>query len=103
MILTGRMMGAEEAERAGLVARVFPKEQLMDEVLKTAETIAGYSKTTAMVAREAVDRAQETGLREGIRFEQRTYYALWATADAQEGMAAFIEKRDADFRAFDRH
>jgi enoyl-CoA hydratase len=98
MILTGRMMEAEEAERAGLVARVIPADKLMDETMDAATTIAGYSKTTAMVAREAVNRALEGSLAEGILFEQRTYYALWATPDAQEGMNAFIEKRDPNFR-----
>jgi enoyl-CoA hydratase len=97
MILTGRMMGAEEAERAGLVARIIPADKLLEETLAAAATIANYSKTTAMVAREAVDHALETGLREGIRFEQRTYYALWATADAQEGMNAFLQKREPQF------
>lgn len=97
MILTGRMMGAEEAERAGLVARVIPDNALMQEALAAAETIASYGKTTAMVAREAVDRALELSLREGIVFERRMYYALWATEDAQEGMRAFIEKRPPTF------
>lgn len=98
MILTGRMMGAQEAERAGLVARVIPAAQLLEETLAAAETIAGYSKTTVFAAREAVERAMEGSLREGIVFERRTYYALWATEDAQEGMRAFIEKREAKFR-----
>lgn len=98
MILTGRMMGAEEAERAGLVARVIPAAQLMEETLAAAEAIAGFSKTTAIAAREAVERALEGSLREGILFERRTYYALWATEDAQEGMRAFVEKREAKFR-----
>ncbi len=97
LILTGRMMDADEAERAGLVARVMPAEQLMVETLATAETIANYSKVTAMVAREAVDEALEVGLRDGIQFERRTYYALWATEDANEGMRAFIEKREPEF------
>ncbi|MEM8535917.1 MAG: enoyl-CoA hydratase-related protein [Chloroflexota bacterium] len=97
LILTGRMMDAEEAERAGLVARVIPDKALMEETLAAAETIASYSKTTAMVAREAVDRALELNLREGIMFERRMYYALWATEDAQEGMRAFIEKRPPTF------
>ena len=97
LILTGRMMDADEAERAGLVARVIPAEQLMVETLATAETIANYSKVTAMVAREAVDEALEVGLRDGIQFERRTYYALWATEDANEGMQAFIEKREPEF------
>lgn len=93
MILTGRMMDAQEAERSGLVARIIPAAMLMDEVLAVAETIAGYSKTTAVAGREAVERALEGSLREGILFERRTYYALWATEDAKEGMNAFIEKR----------
>ena len=97
MILTGRMMGAEEAERAGLVARVIPAAQLMEETRAAAEAIAGYSKTTAIAAREAVERALEGSLREGILFERRTYYALWATEDAREGMRAFVEKREARF------
>jgi enoyl-CoA hydratase len=98
MILTGRLIDAEEAERAGLVARVIPAEQLMEKTMAAAETIANYSKMTALVAREAVERALETGLREGILFERRTYYALWATEDAQEGMQAFIEKREPVFK-----
>jgi len=97
MILTGRMMDAEEAERAGLVARVIPAAQLLGETLAVAETIAGYSKTTVITAREAVERALEGSLREGILFERRTYYALWATQDAQEGMRAFLEKREPVF------
>jgi enoyl-CoA hydratase len=98
MILTGRMMDAEEAERAGLVARVIPAEKLMEETLAAAEQIAGYGKTAAIVGREAVERALELGLREGILFERRTYYALWATEDAREGMQAFIEKREPVFK-----
>ena len=97
MILTGRMMDAEEAERAGLVARVIPADQLMEETLAAAETIAGYGKTAAMVARDAVNQAEETGLSDGILFERRTYHALWATEDAQEGMQAFLEKREPEF------
>ena len=97
LILTGRMMDAEEAERSGLVARVIPAENLLEETLATAETIANYSKLSAIVAREAVERALDVGLREGILFERRTYYALWATDDANEGMQAFIEKREPHF------
>ncbi len=97
MILTGRMMDAGEAERAGLVARVIPVDELMEETLAAAKTIANYSKVTAMVAREAVNEALEVGLRAGIQFERRTYYALWATEDANEGMQAFIEKREPTF------
>ncbi|MCB8954368.1 MAG: enoyl-CoA hydratase/isomerase family protein [Ardenticatenales bacterium] len=97
MLLTGRMMGAEEAERAGLVARVIPADKLLDETLAAAQTIAAYGKTAAIFAREAVERALESGLREGLLFERRTYYALWATADAHEGMQAFLEKRPPQF------
>ena len=97
MILTGRLMAAEEAERAGLVARVLPADRLMEETMAAAATVAGYSKTTAMVARETVERALETGLHEGILFERRAYHALWATADQTEGMSAFIEKRAPQF------
>jgi enoyl-CoA hydratase len=97
LILTGRMMDAEEAERAGLVARVIPADQLMAKTLAAAEMIAGYGRTAVIAAREAVERALETSLREGILFERRTYYALWATQNAQEGMRAFIEKREPEF------
>jgi enoyl-CoA hydratase len=97
MILTGRMMDAEEAERAGLAARVVPKEKLMEETLAAVEVIASYSKHAAIVAREAVERAMEGSLREGLLFERRTYYALWATEDQREGMNAFIEKRTPTF------
>lgn len=97
MLLTGRMMDAAEAERAGLVARVMPAPELMTETLAAAETIASYGRTAVMAAREAVERALEGSLREGILFERRTYYALWATADAHEGMQAFIEKRPPQF------
>jgi enoyl-CoA hydratase/carnithine racemase len=98
LILTGRMMDAEEAERVGLVARVIPAKMLVDETLAAAQTIANFSKMTAMVEREAVDHALEVSLRDGIKFERRTYYALWATDDANEGMQAFIEKRDPIFK-----
>ncbi len=98
MILTGRMMDAEEAERSGLVARVVPADKLMEEAMEAAEAIAGYGKAAAMVAREAVDRALEMGLREGILFERRTFHALFATEDQAEGMAAFVEKRPPSFK-----
>ena len=97
MILTGRMMGADEAERAGLVARVVSAETLIPETLEIADKIAGYGKTAAMFACEAVNRAEELSLREGILYERRTYYALWSTEDAQEGMQAFLEKRAPAF------
>lgn len=98
MILTGRMMDATEAERCGLVARVIPADKLMDEALTAAHTIAGYGKAATMAAREAVDRALEGGLREGLLFERRLFHSLFATADQKEGMAAFIEKRAPDFQ-----
>lgn len=98
MILTGRMMDATEAERCGLVARVLPAEKLLEEALAAAQTIAGYGKAATMAAREAVDRALEGGLREGILFERRIFHALFATNDQKEGMAAFIEKRPAQFQ-----
>jgi enoyl-CoA hydratase len=97
LILTGRMMDAAEAERAGLVARVFPADELMTETLAAAEMMAGYGRTAVIAAREAIERAQESSLREGLLFERRTYYALWATQDAQEGMRAFMEKREPAF------
>ena len=95
--LTGRMMDAAEAERCGLVARVVPAPSLMDEAMKAAETVAGMSLVALMTAKEAVNRAFETTLAEGIRFERRTFQALFATHDQKEGMAAFIEKRPAKF------
>jgi len=95
--LTGRMMDAAEAERSGLVARVVPLASLMDEAMKAAETIAGMSLVALMTAKEAVNRAFETTLAEGIRFERRTFHALFATHDQKEGMAAFVEKRAPKF------
>ncbi len=98
LILTGRMMDAAEAERGGLVARVVPADRLMEETMQAAQTIAGYGKAATTAAREAVDRALELGLREGIQFERRLFHALFATADQKEGMAAFIEKRSPNFK-----
>jgi enoyl-CoA hydratase len=97
LILTGRMMDAAEAERAGLVARVVPAASLLDEAMKVAETIAALSLPSVMTAKEAVNRAFETPLAEGLRFERRVFHALFATQDQKEGMAAFIEKRPAKF------
>jgi enoyl-CoA hydratase len=97
MILTGRNMDAEEAERANLVARVVPLGALLDEAVKLAETIAQKSQPIVAMAKEAVDVAYETALAEGIRFEKRSFYATFATADRKEGMAAFTEKRSANF------
>ena len=93
MVLTGRMIGAEEAERCGLVARVVPAAELLDEALKTAETIAGMAPLAALANKEMVSAAFETTLTEGIRFERRLFHALFGTADQKEGMAAFVEKR----------
>ena len=98
MCLTGRMMDAEEAERSGLVSRIVPADELIDEAMRTAEKIAGMSLPAAMMAKEAVNRAYETTLAEGVRFERRVFHALFATEDQKEGMAAFAEKRSAQFR-----
>jgi enoyl-CoA hydratase len=98
LILTGRMMDAAEAERAGLVARVVPLASLMDEAVKAAETIAAMSLPSVMMAKECANRAFETSLAEGIRFERRMFHSLFATEDQKEGMAAFVEKRAPDFK-----
>jgi len=98
LILTGRMMDAAEAERAGLVSRVVPAANLMDEAMKLAETIAAMSLPALIAAKEAVNRAFETPLAEGIRFERRVFHMLFATEDQKEGMAAFAEKRPAKFK-----
>jgi enoyl-CoA hydratase len=98
LILTGRMMDAQEAERSGLVARVVPLASLMDEAMKTAEIIASMSLPSVLAAKEAINRAFETPLAEGVRFERRVFHALFATEDQKEGMAAFIEKRPAKFK-----
>jgi len=97
MCLTGRMMDAAEAESSGLVARVIPLAELAAESLKTAETIASMSKSAAMMTKEAVNRAYEVTLREGLLFERRLFHSMFATADQKEGMAAFVEKRPAVF------
>ena len=98
MILTGRMMDAAEAERCGLVSRVVPAAQLMAEALSAAKIIAGYGKPSVMMAREAVDRALEVSLAEGLLYERRAFHALFATDDQKEGMTAFVEKRAAAFK-----
>jgi enoyl-CoA hydratase len=97
LTLTGRMMDAAEAERAGLVARVVPLASLMDETMKAAEAIAGMSLPSLMTAKEAVNRAFETTLAEGVRYERRVFHALFATKDQKEGMKAFVEKRPPKF------
>jgi enoyl-CoA hydratase len=91
------MMDAAEAERSGLVARVVPAATLLDEAMKVADTIAAMSLPSVLAAKEAVNRAFETTLAEGVRFERRIFHGLFATADQKEGMAAFIEKRPAKF------
>jgi enoyl-CoA hydratase len=98
MVLSGRMMDAAEAERSGLVSRVVPAEQLIDEALKVATKIAEMSRPSALMAKEAVNRAFETTLAEGVRFERRLFHSLFATEDQKEGMAAFLEKRKPRFK-----
>lgn len=93
LILTGRMMDAAEAEKSGLVARVVPAANLMDEAMKIADTIANMSLPSVLAAKEAVNRAFESGLSEGVVFERRIFHALFATEDQKEGMKAFVEKR----------
>ena len=96
--MTGRHMDAEEAERAGLVARVVPDEDLLDEALEMAASIAALSQPAVAMAKECVNRAFETTLAEGVRFERRLFQATFATEDQKEGMAAFVEKRKPDFK-----
>lgn len=98
MCLTGRMMDAAEAERAGLVSRIVPLEDLMGETMKAAEKIAEMSLPIVMMTKESVNRAYETTLSEGVRFERRLFHAMFATEDQKEGMAAFVDKRKAQFR-----
>jgi enoyl-CoA hydratase len=98
LVLTGRMMDAQEAERSGLVARVVPADKLLETALAAAEAIASYSRPTVVTAKEAVNRAFETTLSEGLHYEQRVFYPLFATEDQKEGMAAFTEKRPPDFK-----
>ncbi len=98
MCLTGRHIGAAEAERAGLVARVVPAEDLLKVALEAAAVIAGYSLAAVMLTKESVNRAFEAPLAEGLRFERRMFQSLFATADQKEGMAAFMEKRKPDFK-----
>jgi enoyl-CoA hydratase len=98
MVLTGRRMDAAEAERCGLVSRIVKAEELLEEALKTAEKIASFSRPAVMMAKEAVNRAFETPLSEGIRFERRLFHATFASEDQKEGMLAFSEKRLPRFR-----
>ncbi len=98
MCLTGRNMDAAEAERSGLVSRVVPAADLMTEAMKAADAIAGMSLPAAMMTKESVNRAYETTLAEGIRFERRVFHSMFATEDQKEGMTAFVEKRKAVWR-----
>jgi enoyl-CoA hydratase len=98
MCLTGRMMDADEAERSGLVSRIVPAAELLDEAVKTAAKIASMSRPVAMMAKESVNRAYETTLAEGILFERRVFHSVFATDDQKEGMNAFIEKRKPAFK-----
>ena len=97
MCLTGRMMDAAEAERSGLVSRVVPADQLVEEAIKVAGVIAAKSRPIAMMTKESVNRAYETTLAEGVRFERRLFHSMFATNDQKEGMSAFAEKRKASF------
>ena len=97
MCLTGRMMNADEAERSGLVSRIVPADDLLEDAMKTAKKIAALSKPSVMMAKTAVNRAYETTLTEGVRFERTIFQSLFATDDKNEGMAAFIEKRKPDW------
>ena len=98
MCLTGRMMDAAEAERSGLVSRVVPLASLMEEALKAADKIASLSRPVVMMAKECVNRAYETSMAEGIKFERRVFHSTFATEDQKEGMAAFVEKRPPQFK-----
>src|SRR5215831_14670905 len=98
LVLTGRMMDAQEAERAGLVSRIVPADKLIEEALAIATQIAEFSLPSVMMAKEAVNRAYEAPLAEGMLFERRLFHALFGTEDQKEGMAAFIEKRKPKFR-----
>ena len=98
MCLTGRMMDAAEAERSGLVSRVVPTGELLEEALRAAQKIADFPLPAVIMAKEAVNRSYETTLAEGLRFERRVFHSMFATEDQKEGMAAFTEKRTANFR-----
>ena len=98
LCLTGRMMGAEEAERAGLIARIVEADKLMDEAMDAASVIAGMSRPAVLINKESVNRSFETTLAEGIRFERRMFHSTFAMEDQKEGMAAFTEKRKAEWK-----
>ena len=98
LCLTGRMMGSEEAERAGLIARIVDADKLMDEAMDAASVIAGMSRPAVLINKESVNRSFETTLAEGIRFERRMFHSTFAMEDQKEGMAAFAEKRKAEWK-----
>ncbi|MEX6504281.1 enoyl-CoA hydratase [Pseudomonas zhanjiangensis] len=98
LCLTGRQLGAEEAERAGLVARVLPAAELLEQTLETARGIAARSLPATLLVKECVNRACELGLSEGVRFERRVFHSLFGSHDQKEGMRAFVEKRPANFQ-----
>jgi len=98
LCLTARMMGAEEAERAGLVSRVISADKLLDEAIQAAETIAGFSLPAVMMIKESINAAYETSLAEGVHLERRLFHATFATEDQKEGMRAFLEKRPPAFK-----
>ena len=98
LVLTGRMMDAAEAERAGLVARIVAPEKLLDEALAAAAKIAGFSRASVLMGKESVERAFEVTLSEGLRYERRLFQSLFATEDQKEGMAAFVAKRAPEFK-----
>jgi enoyl-CoA hydratase len=98
LCLTGRMMGAEEAERAGLVARILPAAELLPDAIKTAQRVAAMSTPAVLSVKDAINRAFETSLAEGVRFERRAFHALFSTHDQKEGMTAFVEKRSPSFQ-----
>ena len=98
LCLTGRMMDAEEAERCGLVSRIVPVAELKEEAMNVAKQIAGFSRPIVMLTKESVDRAYETSLAEGVRFERRVFHSVFAFEDQKEGMAAFVEKRKPAFK-----
>ncbi|WP_319533244.1 enoyl-CoA hydratase [uncultured Cohaesibacter sp.] len=98
MCLTGRMMDAEEAERCGLVSRIIPADELVEEAVKVAKKIADFSLPIVMMTKESINRSYETTLSEGLRFERRLFHSMFATEDQKEGMAAFVDKRKAQFQ-----
>jgi enoyl-CoA hydratase len=98
LCLTGRMMDAQEAEKSGLVARIFPTGSLLEETLGAAQVIAGYSLPVVMMVKESINRAFESSLAEGLLFERRAFHASFATEDQKEGMAAFVDKRPPQFK-----